>query len=90
MTTPAFLTKKGNLTAYALSCGYIEVAGYKTGERVVILSALQYDKLIYCISHFKGGNEIEFTYYRLLSEARKAYRKIVFMKNLDILTHKKH
>ena len=76
-TAPAFKTKKGELTPYALSCGYIEMEG--DSYDAVILDAFRADKLIYRVQWWEGGSRRENT-YRLLAVARKAFKMVVSMK----------
>jgi hypothetical protein len=69
MATTEFKTKKGDLTAYALACGYIETAVYRGG--VVILEAFHYDKPCYCVSWWEGKYKCNSQTYRLLIDARR-------------------
>ena len=75
--TPAFRTKKGELTPYALACGYIETEG--DSYDAVILDAFCADKLIYRVQWWEGGSRKENT-YRLLAVARKAFKMVVSTK----------
>jgi hypothetical protein len=75
--TPAFKTKDGWLTPYALGCGYIETAGDE--DDAVILDSFAADKQIYRVSWWEGNYRKENT-YRLLKVARQAFKMVVSMK----------
>jgi hypothetical protein len=77
MATPAFKTKKGDLTAYALACGYIEKV--EIGDDIIVLQALDCPN-VYLVSLWEGKYNSHDKDYRLLTDARREFKKLVSMK----------
>lgn len=75
--TPAFRTKAGWLTAYALGCGYVETAGDEDDR--IILESFAADKQIYRVSWWEGNYRRDET-YRSIAVARKAFKMAQSMK----------
>lgn len=78
--TPAFKTKTGFLTPYALRCGYIETTSSWEHD-AIILDSFFADKQIYRVSWWEGNYRKEET-YRSILDARKEFLRIFLQKRI--------
>ena len=78
MTTPAFYTKSGALTAYALGCGYVEQFNM-TRHSVNLSVSLWHEHDCYHVRahEFDGRGRLEWQAFGgRLGEARKAFKRM--------------
>ena len=86
MNDPQFKNSAGELTAYALACGYVERR--ESGADSVELGKFGGQRLeSYYVYLYGASGRMGYGYYQTLTQARRAYKSAVRHLNYPVKSH---